>query len=291
MASSHVRTADPIVLAAVDIAKFAQQALIEAPSGRRAVLSFPNSRSGFEQFARELERHKASIHVAFEATGDYHRNLAAFLCARGITLHLVSSIATHRTREALYNSWDKNDPKDAQVILHLLKTGGTQIYHDPFVNGYNDLQELANTYHQASLRKTRVYHSIVTHFLPLYFPEAAQFFNSSRSDWLVRVLIMMPCPAAITSMSCKQFIKAASEIQYRKFDRTRWLADFYQTAKTSVGVPTPADSVAMNTFRMVLTEYLHICKTRAELEEIAAKHLRTHPDFMRLVHYLVLGRC
>jgi len=25
-------------------------------------------------------------------------------------LHLVSSIATNRTREALYNSWDKNDP-------------------------------------------------------------------------------------------------------------------------------------------------------------------------------------
>ncbi len=33
---------------------------------------------------------------------------------------------------------------------------------------------------------------------------------------------------------------------------------------------------------MVLSEYLHICKTRAELEEIAAKHLETHPDFMRL---------
>jgi hypothetical protein len=27
----------------------------------------------------------------------------------------------------MHNSWDKNDPKDAQVILHLLKTGLAQI--------------------------------------------------------------------------------------------------------------------------------------------------------------------
>ena len=64
-----------------------------------------------------------SCHVAFEATGDYHRILANFLHTQGFKLHLVSSIATARTRDALYNTWDKNDAKDAQVILHLLKTG------------------------------------------------------------------------------------------------------------------------------------------------------------------------
>lgn len=33
----------------------------------------------------------------------------------GFELKLVSSIALARTREVLHNSWDKNDPKDAQV--------------------------------------------------------------------------------------------------------------------------------------------------------------------------------
>jgi len=32
-------------------------------------------------------------------------------------------MAAARTREALRNSWDKNDPKDAQVILHMLRIG------------------------------------------------------------------------------------------------------------------------------------------------------------------------
>ncbi|MBE3143980.1 MAG: hypothetical protein IMZ61_08665 [Planctomycetes bacterium] len=30
----------------------------------------------------------------------------------------------------MFNSWDKNDPKDAQVILHMLQTGLTQTYYD-----------------------------------------------------------------------------------------------------------------------------------------------------------------
>ena len=38
-------------------------------------------------------------------------------------MKLVSSVAMARTREALHNSWDKNDPKDAQVILHMMEIG------------------------------------------------------------------------------------------------------------------------------------------------------------------------
>jgi len=34
--------------------------------------------------------------------------------------------AAARTREAMHNSCDKNDPKDAQVLLQLLGTGVTQ---------------------------------------------------------------------------------------------------------------------------------------------------------------------
>lgn len=71
-------------------------------------------------------------------------------------------------RDALYNSWDKNDPKETQVLLHLVKTGVSQRYHDPLVDHMNDLQELAQTHDQISLRKVQVQHSIMTHDLPLY---------------------------------------------------------------------------------------------------------------------------
>ena len=69
--------------------------------------------------------------AGFEATGNYHRPLAYRLLAAGVSLRLVSSVALARTREALHNSWDKNEPKDAQVILHMLRIGATQVYFDP----------------------------------------------------------------------------------------------------------------------------------------------------------------
>lgn len=53
----------------------------------------------------------------------------ASVCRRGITksgnadARLLDRGCPERTREALHNGWDKNDPKDAQVILHMLKIG------------------------------------------------------------------------------------------------------------------------------------------------------------------------
>ena len=34
-------------------------------------------------------------------------------------------------REALHNTRDKHDAKDAQVILHMLSSGNVQRYYDP----------------------------------------------------------------------------------------------------------------------------------------------------------------
>jgi hypothetical protein len=62
----------------------------------------------------------------------------------------------------MFNSWDKNDPKDAQVILELLKQGITQRYHDPLVEGTHDLEEISKTYELISRARTRLRHGIIT---------------------------------------------------------------------------------------------------------------------------------
>lgn len=282
MATCRSTALDPGVFVAIDVAKHQHQALIETPNGKRRSLAFANSRAGFAQLAGELKRHRLPVDAAFEATGDYHRALASFLHQCGFRLHLVSSVATARTREALYNSWDKNDPKDAQVILHLLKTGATQVFHDAFLSGYNDLQELASTYYQAGRRKVAIYNALMTHYLPIYFPEAKPYMCTSRSTWLIRLLAMTPCPSAVLKYSKSDFIKAASAIQHKKFDRSRWLSDFYESAKTSIGVPIVEDSTSITMFRFVLSEYLHACEIRASLETQALERLNGNADFQRL---------
>ena len=57
----------------------------------------------------------------------------------------INSVAQARYREAMFNSWDKNDPKDAAVILEMLRRGAVQRYVDPMLAGTHDLQELAKT--------------------------------------------------------------------------------------------------------------------------------------------------
>ena len=61
------------------------------------------------------------MRAAFEATGHYHRALAYHLVTAGFEVKLVSSVVLARAREALHIRWDNNDPKDAQVILHMME--------------------------------------------------------------------------------------------------------------------------------------------------------------------------
>ena len=107
-------------------------------------------------------------------------------------MHLVSSVACARTREAIYNSRDKNDPKDTKAILHLMKAGITQRYYDPLAHEHHDLQELANTYSVIVFRRAQALQSLKNHYLAVYFPEIERYLNSTRSVWFMRTFPPLP---------------------------------------------------------------------------------------------------
>jgi transposase len=275
-------TTQPAVWVAIDIAKLHNDVLVDMPTGLRKHFKISNTLPDFERLADFLRTGGSPCLIGFEATGDYHRPLAHFLHRQGFDLCLLSSIAVARTREARYNSWDKNDPKDCQVILHLMQTGTTQIYHDPLVNHYNDLQEMANTYQQISRRKVQLHHTILTHYLPLYFPEAERYCHSSRAEWFTNLLLLTPCPSAVKACSEQEFIDRASKIPGRKLDKRRWLSDFYAAAQTSIALPVGEDSEAIRCFRLVLEQYLSLCRLRRQLEDQVQQRLADHADFKRL---------
>lgn len=199
-----------------------------------------------------------------------------------MTLRLVSSVALARTREALHNSWDKNDPKDAQVILHMLKIGATQTYCDPVLTGINDIQELSKTHEIISKAKTELWHRLLTHYLPLYFPEAARFAGNSRSDWFLAFLERFPTPGCITEMTKDAFVEAAWDVVGRKVSKARLLGDIYETSCSSIGLPVPVDSSAISMFRMVIAEGRSLIRQRDLIEEQANIALADHADYRRL---------
>jgi transposase len=282
MADTDITMIEPI-LVAIDVSKHRHEVLIEIPGHkRRRRLTVLNSRDDFDRLTALLVDYGRPVRVAFEATGNYHRALAYHLASAGFELKLISSVALARTREALHNSWDKNDPKDAQVILHMLQIRAEQFYHDPLIHGINDIQELSKTHDIVSKSKTELWHRLLTHYLPLYFPEAERFHRSSRSDWFMAFLEQFPSPSFITAMSKDAFIAAAWQVVGRKVSKERLLADIYETARTSIGLPVDQDSEAIRMLRLVLAEGRSLINQRNQIEARAVALLSDNSDYQLL---------
>lgn len=235
-------TTNNTIWVAIDVAKHKHDVLIEYPNGTQKSVIIKQSQEEFCRLKNYIERDADEVIIGFEATGYYHRLLAYYLLKQNFTVKLISSIATARTRESQYNSRDKNDKKDTRVIMYLLKSGITQYYHEPLLHNILDIQELSNTYRSSSLRKTKLQHSILNHYLPLYFPEAEKYFCSTRANWFAKFFYEFPCPSAITRYSLEEFINKSSKLAGRKVDKTNWLKDVYKTAENSIGLPISCES-------------------------------------------------
>lgn len=264
---------------AIDIAKVKNDVLVEFADGKRRKLKIYNRMEDFIELDSLLKEQNRPCIVGVEPTSNYHRPISYFLKNKGYDVRFVPSIGVARTREALHNSWDKNDPKDAQVILHMLKTGVTQVYHDPVINGFNDLQELSNTHYLISLRKTKTQHSLLTHYLPLYFPEVQKYLHTSRAEWFFKMLHRYPTPRCITKFSEADFIKDAWSVSGRKVAKESFLKDLYATATTSIGVPIEEDSQSMKMYRLILEEAISLCARRQALEVQAHNFLKDDTQY------------
>jgi transposase len=104
--TNSVPNASENLLVAIDIAKRTHEVILRWPSGKTKAMRVLNQGADFQQFTRFLLEQGLSVTAALEPTGDYHRLLAHWLLRHGIQVHLASSLACARVRDALYNSWD-----------------------------------------------------------------------------------------------------------------------------------------------------------------------------------------
>ncbi|WP_218240662.1 IS110 family transposase [Comamonas fluminis] len=191
---------------AIDIARYSNAVLIETASGQKHRFRMSNSAVDMQRLIDFLGSLGGQCRVAMEPTGDYHRPIAHRLLVAGFEVVSISSVAQSRFRKAMFNSWDKNDPKDASVILEMLKLGRIQRFVNPMIAGHHDIQELSKTYYQISRARTKVQNAIINHHVPLYFPEMHKYWSSTRNEWWVRFMIEFPTPAHVRQHTCQEFI-------------------------------------------------------------------------------------
>jgi transposase len=276
---SHSTAATNLV--AIDIAKEWNIALIQDSSGRRQSFKFANRFADHNQFVQYLHSLSGRVCIGLEPTGDYHRAIAYRLLTEGFDVVSISSLALARFREARFGTWDKNDPKDAQVMLAMMAQGLVQVYWDPLFSGSHDWQELSNTYFQITLARTRLQHSLLLHHLPLYFPEFTRYY-STRSAWFIRFLLRFPTPAAVRELDREAFIAEAWDLVGRKVSKRAKLEEIYTLASESIGLPVAVDSVAIEAFRLQLARYLELNQQRDQLDCRAQELLAGNVDFQRL---------
>lgn len=269
-------------LVAIDVAKDWNVVLVQEATGARRTFKVANRRPDHDRLINYLKALPGGVRAAFEPTGDYHRPLAYRLFTEHIEVRSVSSVALARLREARYGTWDKNDPKDAQVILYMLSQGMVQTYYDPLVNGTNDIQELANTYYQITLARMRLQHSLLMHYIPLYFPEFGRYWVSTRAAWFVRFLHRFPTAASVRALTLEDFTAEAWELVGRKVEKRKKLAEMYAMAAETIALPVPVDSPAIEMFRIQLARYADLNEERETLDVRAQKLLAGNADFQRL---------
>jgi transposase len=272
----------PRTWVAIDIAKGVNVALVEHSDGQQQRFRFVHQRDDYDRLVLFLRGCPGPCRIAIEPTADYHRTIAFRLVSEGFDVVLVSSVAGARLREAVFNSWDKNDPKDAQVIMRLLKQGMTQRYCDPVVMRTHDLQELSKTYLHISRARTRLQHVLLTHYLTLYFPEIERFWTTQRNEWFIRLLLQFPTPTSITAIGLPRFREAIWRPMGRRVHKEAKIAELYALAEKSIALPMLDNSPAVTTFRLQLERYLQLSEARAAIEAQADALLADSLDFQRL---------
>lgn len=268
---------------AIDVARYWNAVLVETASGQRHRFRMTNSAADMQRLTDFLLGLGGRCRVALEPTGDYHRPIAHRLLRAGFEVVSISSVAQSRFREAMFNSWDKNDPKDAAVILEMLKQGRTQRYVDPMLAGHHDIQELSKTYYQISRARTKVQHAIINHHVPLYFPEMHKYWTSTRNEWWVKFMIEFPTPAHVRQHTCQEFIELASPVVGRRVHRVAKLTEIWECYEDSGALPHDPQSVAVQTFLFTLRHYQHLNDMRRQLEEQAQNLLASDADYINLM--------
>ena len=288
MADAMDTTTKPHLLA-IDVARRSNAVFVELATGEQRRFKMTNSAQDFDRLVQFLKATTGSWRAALEPTGDYHRPIAHRLLEAGVDVVIVSSIAQARYREAKFNSWDKNDPKDASVILDMLKHGMVMRYIDPMVAGHHDLQELSKTYYQVTRARTKVLHAIANHHLPLYFPEMRRYWQTTRTEWWLRFMLEFPTPAHVRQLSQEAFVRQAWELVGRKVEKTAKLNEIWQMAEHSAALPHAPGCLAVETFRVSLRQAQHLNELRRSLEQRAEDVLASNKDYEQLISLPGIG--
>ena len=168
------------------------------------VMSFSNSREGFEKLKTWMEKlkkenKKEKIICGEEPTGHYWFGIGQYLKEEEIKLVLVNPYHVKRSKELDDNSPTKTDKKDPKTIAKLVIDGR---YSEPYIaeKVYSEIRIL-NEIRMSLTKEKIIIKNKVERWLKIYFPEYKEVFSDWSKQGSLLILKQLPLPEDIRKKS------------------------------------------------------------------------------------------
>jgi transposase len=242
-----------------------------------------NSRKGFDYLLARINKYKkqhgfSSVHMGFEPTGHYWRNLAYYLQRHGVKVHFIKTTALKHQRELDDSSPSKNDDRDAVELGMLLREG--KYLDSPLPKGvYLELRNLSKHRQQLMGGQTATLLRLGG-FLDTYCPGLKGVFWSLNAKGLWGLLRKAPFPADVQRLGRSGLTALLSKASKRKSRIAPKVSALLELSVSGIGLP-PTDSS-----RVELNSYLDLLETyvvqRKRIEKRMAEVIKGH-EFCELL--------
>jgi transposase len=201
--------------------------------------SFPQDRRGYDYFFRRVEsvRRKlgaTAIVLAMEPTNYFWKLLAREAEERHIAYHLVNAYTVKKHREGNQLDTSKDDPRDADQIAELSRTGHyteTRLQKGT----YEELRQYA-TLHEQLLQAIRREQQVLWELVGQAFPELNRIFKDLEGGTSRAILMSCACAAAIRQISEEEFLDQVRAAYTGKKLYVARVRRAYALAATSIGL-------------------------------------------------------
>lgn len=236
----------------IDISKYKHDFCIISNTGEVIVenSSFENNKKGFQSLLELLKPYnKSEVHIAFEATGHYSKNLELFLIDQGYSFMKMNPLVIHQFLKARSLRRTKTDKADSLTIANYLMSVPYKPNSDLLYNIFT-LKSLCRSREQLIKERSK-YQVLLTNQLDLTFPELKQFLNNRISATLLFILEKYTNTDHISLMRDYDSIKNISrgKFSYAKFAKLKELA------KNSIGHHDENTDLLISTYTSIIKTF------------------------------------
>ena len=254
----------------------------------------PHTSLALSDLAKLIRDCKDDVCVVMEATGNYHKPIANYLCENGISVRVVNPKLIRDFGDNTLRK-PKTDKKDAMKICRYALTYQSQLPNYSAENGPRSTLKILNRQYSLAEKTLTMHKNLLISYLELVFPEVNKMFTSHIRDsdghekW-IDFLVRFPHADMVAKISLNEFrLKYKNWCKSAKYRFCESKAEeLHQFARKCVCASQNDEEIRFlvkEQAKMVNNLLEHMHNIRAKMIEIA----QTLPEYDTAIEMYGLG--